>query len=123
MSIRDVVPADFVIGVKVNASDYVDASFDSNPSPHHVNETAEHEKQDQESKALEHVRTIAGWHAVDFIEVSGGDYETPGKYDTIFCGAMPDLSTSAQSLCRRLPFQSPLVRLSSHSFLAVHWTL
>lgn len=39
------------------------------------------EKEEQEIRALEHIRTLANWHAIDFMEVSGGDYENPGKID------------------------------------------
>jgi hypothetical protein len=38
----------------------------------------ESQKTVQELHALEHVRTMAGWQMIDFIEISGGDYETPG---------------------------------------------
>jgi 2,4-dienoyl-CoA reductase-like NADH-dependent reductase (Old Yellow Enzyme family) len=85
-SIRKVVPADFILGVKLNASDYVDASADQ---VRHANapdddqdprKRIESQKTEQESRALEHVRVMASWRMVDFIEVSGGDYETPGKF-------------------------------------------
>lgn len=55
-----------MLGVKLNASDYVQGGL-------------------TEDDALEQVRVIAGLQtdngqtSVDFIEVSGGDYETPGK--------------------------------------------
>ncbi|KAF7325577.1 FMN-linked oxidoreductase [Mycena kentingensis (nom. inval.)] len=54
--IRRAIPADFVLGVKLNSSDYTDGEPDA---------------------ALEHVRSIATWGLFDFIEVSGGDYENP----------------------------------------------
>ncbi|KAF7325583.1 hypothetical protein MKEN_00407900 [Mycena kentingensis (nom. inval.)] len=54
--IRRAVPADFVLGVKLNSCDYTDGEPDA---------------------ALEHVRSIATWGLFDFIEVSGGDYENP----------------------------------------------
>ncbi|KAI0090298.1 hypothetical protein BDY19DRAFT_764453 [Irpex rosettiformis] len=54
-----VVPKDFVVGVKLNAADYVRS--DGN----------------DETRVLGHVKEIAEWGMVDFIEVSGGSYETP----------------------------------------------
>jgi hypothetical protein len=44
--------------VKLNAGDYVHGGF-------------------SEEHSLEHVRAISGWNMIDFIEVSGGDYEDP----------------------------------------------
>jgi len=82
-SIRKVVPADFILGVKVNASDYVDISTDlvhpaSAPDDNQkIHQRIETQKIEQESRALEHVRIMASWHMIDFIEISGGDYETP----------------------------------------------
>ena len=35
-----------------------------------------------DDRVLDHVRTIASWGMVDFIEVSGGDYEKPGTSST-----------------------------------------
>ncbi|KAH8082853.1 hypothetical protein BXZ70DRAFT_900986 [Cristinia sonorae] len=57
-----VVPKDFALGIKMNAADYVDTS--SGPVAN-------------EDRALEHFRTIATWGLLDFIEVSGGDYDSP----------------------------------------------
>jgi 2,4-dienoyl-CoA reductase-like NADH-dependent reductase (Old Yellow Enzyme family) len=68
LAIRAVVPKEFVLGIKLNASDYVDDTEDA-----------------EQDRALDHVRTIAGWGFVDFIEISGGDYENPGKY----CNSIP----------------------------------
>jgi hypothetical protein len=31
-----------------------------------------------ETRALEHVLALANWGTVDFIDISGGDYENPG---------------------------------------------
>ncbi|KAJ7193504.1 hypothetical protein GGX14DRAFT_588396 [Mycena pura] len=60
VKIRRAVPPTFILGLKVNAADYSDASVAG-----HV------------SDALEHVRIIANWGLVDFVEISGGDYEKP----------------------------------------------
>lgn len=62
--IRGVVPEDFVIGIKLNAADYVHRSPGSDG--------------DDEARVLGHVKEIAGWETVDFIEISGGSYENPG---------------------------------------------
>ncbi|KAH7344786.1 hypothetical protein B0J17DRAFT_636836 [Rhizoctonia solani] len=52
------IPDSFVIGVKLNAGDYAG-------------------DQATEEHALSHVRSIAAWQQVDFLEISGGDYESP----------------------------------------------
>lgn len=58
---RAVVPGNFVMGLKINSADYAEAGHAS------------------ASPVLDHILTIATWGLVDFIEISGGDYETPGK--------------------------------------------
>lgn len=59
-----VVPKDFVLGVKLNAADYVLCANSS--------------EENDEDRVLRHVKDIATWDIVDFIEVSGGTYENPG---------------------------------------------
>ncbi|KDQ11347.1 hypothetical protein BOTBODRAFT_114606 [Botryobasidium botryosum FD-172 SS1] len=63
--IRSFAPPAFVIGIKLNAADYASGGL-------------------SDQHALEHVKTIAGWAGeragVDFIEISGGDYEQPSKF-------------------------------------------
>jgi 2,4-dienoyl-CoA reductase-like NADH-dependent reductase (Old Yellow Enzyme family) len=59
-SIRAVVPCEFVLGVKLNAADYV--GQDGNMT----------QLSDNEILALHHVREMATWEGLDFIEVSGG---------------------------------------------------
>ena len=61
-SIRAIVPSTFIVGIKLNASDYATDEGDS----------------DAEKEALELIREI-GTLGVDFIEISGGDYERPGE--------------------------------------------
>jgi 2,4-dienoyl-CoA reductase-like NADH-dependent reductase (Old Yellow Enzyme family) len=68
--IRKIVPAGFILGVKLNAADYLDSEV----SDQHVADA----KRAQEDRALDHVKQIASWRSIDFIEVSGGDYENPG---------------------------------------------
>ncbi|KAG9011341.1 hypothetical protein FRB90_007356, partial [Tulasnella sp. 427] len=60
--IRATIPQPFVVGIKVNAADYVSGSI-------------------TEDTALQHVREMASWRMLDFIEVSGGDYEKPDFLD------------------------------------------
>ena len=48
LAIRAVVLKEFVLGIKLNASDYVDDAEDT-----------------EQDRALDHVRTIAGWGFVD----------------------------------------------------------
>lgn len=67
-SIRKVLPRPFVLGIKFNSSDYVGANS-------LYDERAEEEAKD---RALAHVVDISRWDMVDFIEISGGDYENPG---------------------------------------------
>lgn len=66
--IRAVVPKDFVIGIKINSTDYVETG--EGPS----DERALKETR----RVLDHICTITLWGMVDFIEISGGDYESPG---------------------------------------------
>jgi len=68
-AIRAVVPTTFIVAIKMNAADYINSEKD------------DHETKDQD-RVLDHVRTIASWGMVDFIEVSGGDYEKPGTSPT-----------------------------------------
>lgn len=62
-AIREAVPSDFAVGLKLNSADYVDGGSN-------------------ESDSAEHLAEIASWEwngaGVDFIEISGGDYESPG---------------------------------------------
>ncbi|KAF9234260.1 hypothetical protein BU15DRAFT_52824 [Melanogaster broomeanus] len=71
-AIRDVVPKDFIVGIKINSADYVGAG--ERPSDERVLKEAQH--------VLDHVRSIAHWGTIDFIEVSGGDYESPDFMNT-----------------------------------------
>lgn len=66
------MPGDFVLGVKINSSDYVKSSpgNETGPVP-------------QEQRALEHIQKMASWNSLDFIEISGGDYENPGSSKTL----------------------------------------
>ena len=57
-----------MLGVKLSSSDYVGAGSAQNPQ-------AEEEAED---RALAHVVDVARWGMVDFIEISGGDYENAG---------------------------------------------
>ena len=62
--IRSAVPANFVVGLKLNAADYVHGGLGS-------------------ADAEAHLREISEWDCIDFIEISGGDYENPGE-PTVF---------------------------------------
>lgn len=57
-----------MLGIKLNSSDYIGAG-----SAH--DSRAEEEAED---RAVAHVVDIALWDMIDFIEISGGDYENPG---------------------------------------------
>ena len=67
LAIRSAVPRTFVLGIKINAADYV-ATDDDNS----------HKQKPTLPDALDHIRTIACWGLIDFIEISGGDYEKLG---------------------------------------------
>jgi 2,4-dienoyl-CoA reductase-like NADH-dependent reductase (Old Yellow Enzyme family) len=70
-SIRASCPPDFVIGIKLNAADYVSGGAGA------------------EERALSHLRHLASWQMIDFVEISGGDYEDPGA-----CACVAPGSTS-----------------------------
>ncbi len=53
------------MGIKLNAGDYVVGGFD-------------------DADAKSHLLEIASWGLVDWIEISGGDYENPGKLNSIY---------------------------------------
>ncbi|KAJ4490267.1 hypothetical protein J3R30DRAFT_3278305 [Lentinula aciculospora] len=63
-AIREVVTEDFILGIKFNASDY--SLLEEGGA-----------KAAQEERALAHLRQVVWWQTVDFIEISGGDYENP----------------------------------------------
>ncbi|KAL7277421.1 hypothetical protein ACG7TL_009283 [Trametes sanguinea] len=63
-AVRAVVPDDFIVGIKLNSADYTRDSAEP-----------------QAERALEHVREIGSWGLIDYIEVTGGDYEDPQFID------------------------------------------
>jgi 2,4-dienoyl-CoA reductase-like NADH-dependent reductase (Old Yellow Enzyme family) len=73
-SIRKILPPDFVVGIKLNAGDYVDSARDTLKG----DEAAAADE--QRRHALDHVRQLVSWGMIDFIEISGGDYENPGMF-------------------------------------------
>ena len=62
--VRRNVPKDFVVGVKLNSADFVDRKAAAT----------------SDEKVLQHVRDIVSWGLIDFLEISGGDYENPGGW-------------------------------------------
>ncbi|KAF4564680.1 hypothetical protein EYR36_002618 [Pleurotus pulmonarius] len=84
--IREEAPPQFIVGIKLNAGDYATSG--------------------SEDCALEHVRKLAASRLVDFIEISGGDYENPEFTST---------STSAR--------QALFTRFSREALLAVASTV
>ncbi|KAG2342313.1 FMN-linked oxidoreductase [Suillus weaverae] len=117
-AIRKVVPTTFIIGIKINSADYITYGG------------AEEVYQEGERRVLDHIRTIASWGIIDFIEISGGDYEKP---DFMACSGSQKLDRQAfftrfsrtvmKDLYRSpVPFSSvPLILLTgglrSHSHL------
>lgn len=65
-----VLPDDFVLGIKLNAADYVEGSTSSTPEGNRV---------------VQHFREMVSWGLLDFIEISGGDYEDPGNEHPPIC--------------------------------------
>lgn len=63
--IRKVVPSEFALGVKLNAGDYVGGKLGDDDARNHLLE-------------------IASWGLIDWIEISGGDYENPGELNKRF---------------------------------------
>ncbi|KAL0579247.1 hypothetical protein V5O48_002751 [Marasmius crinis-equi] len=59
--IRKTASPNFVLGLKLNTTDY--STVESTSA--------------QEDRALGHLLTIASWGTIDFVELSGGDYENP----------------------------------------------
>lgn len=59
--VRKRVPSDFVVGVKLNSSDYVQGGL-------------------TEENALLNVQWLAEHGGVDFVEISGGNYENPCEH-------------------------------------------
>ena len=57
-----------MLGIKLNSSDYVGAGSLYNAQA----------EEEAKNRALAHVADIARWDMVDFLEISGGDYENPG---------------------------------------------
>ncbi|TFY70941.1 hypothetical protein EVG20_g2060 [Dentipellis fragilis] len=106
-SIRAITPSKFAIGVKVSSADYVGAGSGQ------VSEAA---ARDAEKRALDHVIEIARWGLVDFIEISGGDYQNPEfmltsrqAFFARFARLARDAIHSLPSTSSRLP---PLVLLT-----------
>ncbi|KAH9036155.1 hypothetical protein EDB85DRAFT_800138 [Lactarius pseudohatsudake] len=66
-SIRKVLPRPFVLGIKLSSSDYVGAGSLYNAQA----------EEEAKNRALAHIVDIARWDMVEFIEISGGDYENP----------------------------------------------
>ncbi|KAG1876985.1 hypothetical protein C8R48DRAFT_689345 [Suillus tomentosus] len=79
-AIRKVVPTTFIIGIKINSADYVTSG------------NTEEVSQEGERRVLDHIRTIASWGVIDFIEISGGDYEKP---DFMACSGSQKLDRQA----------------------------
>ena len=59
-AIRRVVPSTFILGIKLNSVDYISGCLD-------------------EQHAHDHLLQLAD-NFFDFVEVSGGDYESPGLF-------------------------------------------
>ena len=81
-NIRERTSSTFIICIKLNASEYTSAA---DPS---------HSLSDLEQRAMDHILTMATWGLLDLIEISGGDYEKPGKC-SISPGVLSSIYTTA----------------------------
>ncbi|KAI0071038.1 FMN-linked oxidoreductase [Panus rudis PR-1116 ss-1] len=104
----DGIPDNFVVGIKLNAADYTERSKTHGTHANH-DDTAHHSSTD---RAMNHLRRIAQWGLVDFMEISGGDYENPDFMKNI--GSSPrqalfaDFSSNALKLLKE-DFSEPAV--------------
>jgi len=98
--IRALTPPEFVIGIKLNAADYTNSATGPDVS------LTEHEQ-----RAMQHLLTIARWATVDFVEISGGDYETP---DFLSASAPKKQESTRQAFFTRFS-QQAIQTLSSAS--------
>jgi len=62
--VRRNVPRDFILGIKLNSTDFVDRKAVTT----------------SDEIALRHVGDIVSWGLIDFLEITGGDYESPGSW-------------------------------------------
>lgn len=81
-----VVPEDFIVGVKLNAADYIVTEVNGGDTCDTLYASPPHA---EDERALEHIREIAAWGSVDLIEISGGDYENPGQPSMILVPVWP----------------------------------
>ncbi|KZV66475.1 FMN-linked oxidoreductase [Peniophora sp. CONT] len=101
--IRDAVHRRFAIGVKLSSSDYIEASSTAG-----VNEQAAGEE-----RILGYIREIATWGMVDFIEISGGDYENPDFMLTSRQAFFARFSRRARDAVQGVPLsRRPLILLT-----------
>lgn len=102
-SVRAIAPPHFILGVKISSADYVEAGSG----------LASDEKDDimsmEEERAVGHVKEIARWKMVDFIEISGGDYEAPEFMLTSRQAFFSRFSRLARSAVQSLPTPRPLI--------------
>ncbi|KAI0045015.1 FMN-linked oxidoreductase [Auriscalpium vulgare] len=99
IAIRSAVPSSFILGVKVNSADYFGAGgrfvFDGDA------------EDASEKSALDHVIEMASWGLLDFIEISGGDYESPDFGATDRQAFFSRFSRKALAAIKSLPSSSP----------------
>ncbi|KAL0959918.1 hypothetical protein HGRIS_011583 [Hohenbuehelia grisea] len=125
-NIRLEVPESFVVGIKLNVADYTDTTGTS-PA----------------DRALAHITSIAAWGTVDFIELSGGDYEdvafmnkpqsaesSDSPRQALFTQCAHDAMRSLEGIERNSEQKLPLILLTGgfrtpaqmHAALSAHHT-
>ncbi|KAF4564679.1 hypothetical protein EYR36_002617 [Pleurotus pulmonarius] len=102
--IREEAPPQFIVGIKLNAGDYATSG--------------------SEDCALEHVRKLVASRLVDFIEISGGDYENPGQlFNTILLRVTNSNHPIEFTSTSTSPRQALFTRFSREALLAVASTV
>ena len=66
--VRRSVPKDFIVGIKLNCGDFVDRQA----------------AEQSDGRVLQYVQDIVSWGLIDFLEITGGDYENPGRSICVF---------------------------------------
>ncbi|VDC02803.1 unnamed protein product [Peniophora sp. CBMAI 1063] len=101
--IRESVTHRFAIGVKLSSSDYVEAGSIAGEADMAV----------AEDRILGYIQQIAHWGTVDFIEISGGDYENPDFLLTSRQAFFARFSRRAREAVRGAPkSRRPLIMLT-----------
>lgn len=111
--IRREVPKEFILSIKISAADYRTAASSAQVS-----------LSKDESRALEHILAMAQWGGVDIIEISGGDYEKPGKSNVKLIQLVTDTNypsdfLQSKNVSSKSPRQAYFARFSHQALKAL----